>query len=489
MALLGALIYAVHFLLIHAVIWIPARGDLLLALFSFLSVITFIHLEKEPGKWYWYVANVLLFFLAIFSKETAILLPVVLFLYKILISGQKKFRMGYLVLLLSYLIIYLFFTYLRNLAVSADAKALGITALLLNLRTIPETLAKFLVPVNFSTMPSFQPTATITGLLIIAGTAAFFLLKKTWFNKTVLFAILWFLMFLLPGMVYRPEFAFYTYEYLDHRAYLPFFGFVVMVLVVFQKAAPGKMVFLAAATGILVYLGGVNLYLSRTYENPLTFSERAVQTNPGSALARFIHGNQIFNLKDTAGAFNDFTIALRVYPEFHDTRFNRAMIYFYRKKFAEAKADLDTLLQYKPDYSEKALQTRGEASLKLGDIQSAIRDYETSLQIYPGNVTAQNRLALFKDLAAKIPQEPDYVVRATKLNDQGIREAQSGNFKQALQFFQQAVAEYPQFSKAIINIGNCKDALGDRQGACVEWKKAAAMGNETAAQLVSKACK
>lgn len=489
LSLIGALIYTVHFLLLHAVIWIPARGDLLLALFSFLTVITFIRLEKSPGKWYWYLLNVLFFFLALFSKETAILLPVVLILYKFFISNDRKFRQGYLFLLLSWFVIYLFFTYLRNISVSEDGKALGIMALLLNLRTIPETIAKYFVPVNFSTMPSFRADATIAGLLILAAITAFFLFRRKQFSKPVMFGLLWFVMFLLPGMVYRPEFAFYTYEYLDHRAYLPFFGFLMAGMLALQQLQLRNSLLWGIAIPFLLYLTGVNIWLSRVYHDPLSFSELAIKTNPRSALARFIHGNQIFSRKDTIGAFNDFTLALNVYPEFADARFNRAMIFFYRKQFAESKADFDTLLQYKPEYGDKAYVTRGEASLRLNDIMAAIRDYETALKINPTNGKTEQRLAFFRDLVANAPPEPDYLVRANDLNNRGITEAKKGNFKEALALFTKAVEAYPQFSKAIINVGNCRDAMGDRAAACLEWKKAAAMGNSDAVEMVEKLCR
>lgn len=89
-ALFGALIYAVHFLFLHAVIWIPARGDLLLTLNALLTTITFL-LILRSGKWYHYVLNVLAFGLALFSKESAIMLPLIFVVYLILFSRKTLF--------------------------------------------------------------------------------------------------------------------------------------------------------------------------------------------------------------------------------------------------------------------------------------------------------------------------------------------------------------------------------------------------------------
>ncbi len=489
LALSGALVYAVHFLFIHTVIWIPARGDLLLSLFAFLTVITFILVIRNPGQPVYLILNILFFALALFSKETAILLPVVLFLYFGFLSGNRKLRPGLLLLPVACLLIYLLFSWLRSISVTEDGKALGIGALLLNVRTLPETIAKFLVPVNFSTMPSFRSDATITGLVIMAGLVWWFIVRKRWFSPMTIFSTGWFLLFLLPGMVYRPEFAFYTYEYLDHRAYLPFFGFLTIGLSFAQKADLSNKSLMIIIIPLLIYLGSLNFYFSRCYQNPLTFSECALRTNPKSALARFIHGNQVFARGDTLAALHDFTVALSVYPRFTDARFNRATIRFNLGQFEGARSDLDSLLQLNPEYGEKAYTLRAETSVRLRELKAATGDYEKVIALNPSNAAAAARLAELKQLAMKIEEVPESVRQAGELNNLGIREATAGRFREALALFRHAVTLYPDFSEAIINIGNCLDALGDREGACREWKRASSMGNETGARLVRDHCR
>lgn len=489
LALSGALVYAVHFLFVHTVIWIPARGDLLLSLFAFLTVITFILVCRKPGKPVFLLLNIFFFAMALFSKETAILLPAVLFLYFWFLSGNRKLRPGLLLLPVACLLIYLLFSWLRSISVTEDGKALGISALLLNVRTIPETIAKFLVPVNFSTMPSFRIEATVAGLVILAGMVYWFFLRKRWLSPLAIFGSGWFLLFLLPGMVYRPEFAFYTYEYLDHRAYLPFFGFLTIGLSIAQKADVSNKALMIFIIPYLIYMGSLNFLFSRCYRNPLTFSECALRTNPKSALARFIHGNQVFSKGDTLMALHDFSVALQVYPRFTDARFNRATIRFNLGQFERARADLDTLLQMNPEYGEKAYTLRAEASVRLRDLKVAIADYEKVAAQNPGNTTAAARLTELKQLSLRIDEVPESVRQAGVVNDFGIREATAGRFREALALFRKAVLLHPGFSEAIINIGNCLDALGDREGACREWKKASIMGNSTGARLVRDHCR
>jgi tetratricopeptide (TPR) repeat protein len=84
---------------------------------------------------------------------------------------------------------------------------------------------------------------------------------------------------------------------------------------------------------------------------------------------------------------------------------------------------------------------------------------------------------------------PDNVRNAEELNRLGVEVAQKGNIKEALNYFTRALKEDPENSRAIENIGNCRQAMGDRNGACLEWKKAAAKGSKYAIEMVAKYCK
>jgi len=484
-ALLGALIYAVHYLFLHTVIWIPARGDLLLALFSFLSMITFIKLT-QTDNWYYCVLHIVCFGIALFSKETAIFLPLIFFVYLLLFYKDRLFKSKNFIVLACYIIIFLIFSYLRGLSISKTEQSLGLLSLLLNLRTIPETIAKLVVPVNFSTMPFFHFWATLIGTLIILGGTLFFILKKGSFNKLVLFSLSWFTFFLLPGMIYRPEFASYTYEYLDHRAYLPSFGILMIGLGIFQNAKLNKKIFWLVSGIFLAYLIALNYYFHRCYENPLVFSELAIKTNPKSSLAHFIHGYEIYKLKDIDGALNDYNIAIKNYPKFFDARFNRAVILNEKKQYEAALEDLNNLLSVKPDFGPRAYNLRAVVKATLNDGEGAFKDFEMALKLDPNDPLTKKNFETFKSSIVKVPEN---VQHAAQLNNLGVEEAKKGNLKQALIYFERSVSKDPGNYQAIVNIGNCKDALGDRKGACLEWKKAAAKGSKSAAEILKKYCK
>ncbi len=79
-AFLLSLIFVTHPALTHAVSWIPGRNDSLLTVFILASFIFFLnYLEnRKNSQIFW---SVLFFLLALLTKETALALPVVCFVY------------------------------------------------------------------------------------------------------------------------------------------------------------------------------------------------------------------------------------------------------------------------------------------------------------------------------------------------------------------------------------------------------------------------
>ena len=490
-AFAGAQVYAVHFLFLHTVIWGPARGDLLLSLFSILSFIFFILLLRQTN-WYLYLLHLISFVLALFSKETALVLPVIFLIYILLFDKKEIWNRSNLFLLTSYFVLILIFYWLRDLSITGSREAVSIGSLFLNIRTLPEVVIKFFIPVNFSVMPSFNFPATISGILVMIGMTVFFVMKRKFFNKTILFSMLWFGLFLLPGIIYRPEFSSYHYEYLDHRDYLPCLGLLMIVLLPIQqleisnrKTYLSRLIFSGFIIA-MIYLISMNFYLHPSYKNPLTYSENAIDKNPRCALAYFIHGNEVYKSGNMYAALTDFTNAVKYYPKFYDARYNKAVLLFREKRFPEALDDLNRLLDSRPDYNNMSYFMRGVTEYNLHDADAAKRDFETVLKGDPGNQEARQYLL---NIDRIIGNTSPALQTARKLNDEGVAEGKKGNYKDAMDLFLKALSQAPEFTEAMVNLGNCKHALGDPEGACREWKKAAALGSSSARQLVVKFCK
>jgi uncharacterized membrane protein YvlD (DUF360 family) len=75
-----SLIFVVHPALTQAVAWIPGRNDSLMTIFVLASFITFIQYVQSK-KVLQYVFCLIFFTCALFTKETALVIPIIFFLY------------------------------------------------------------------------------------------------------------------------------------------------------------------------------------------------------------------------------------------------------------------------------------------------------------------------------------------------------------------------------------------------------------------------
>ncbi|HZV81066.1 MAG TPA: glycosyltransferase family 39 protein, partial [Geobacteraceae bacterium] len=367
-ALLGALVYATHYLFMTAVVWLPARGDLLLALFTFLTLITFIR-QLETGKRRFYLYHALCFALAISSKESAVVLPLLLALYvwaygkTSLFTGKKT-----AILSLYYAAVLTVYFLLKSAAVILYQGDTGFVPFLKNLRTLPEMVARFYLPVNMSTLPEYKLSATLTGLLLLAGLTALLWQARDRVGREVLFAAAWFLLCILPGMAYFPVFYYFAYEHVDHRAYVTCFGLLLLNLHLVQAyGSDQQRYFRIATTGLLLYLALFNLYYSGNYKDPAAFALRAIRTNPHSAKAFATYGTELHLLGRDDEALENLDRAIGIFRRYMPALHTRAEIYRSRGLNREALADLDALLAADPEYDPNDYYWRGLLKVELGD--------------------------------------------------------------------------------------------------------------------------
>ena len=227
-----SLIFSVNPMFTNAVAWIPARGDLLLCLFGLLTIISFIEYFKNR-KWVYLVIHGIVFAGAVFSKETGVLLPVLILIY-FYFATKRKFWLKEIIpfLIIWFTIFAIFFALRQNvLKLSHSSNEFGIIPFIKNLPVIPITIGKFFIPYNLCTMPSFNNTALIIGIIILIVLAVLFIKVMRGEKRIVIWGALWFLTFSIPPMLFRSidvNLGIEKYDYLDYRAYLPISGLLVI---------------------------------------------------------------------------------------------------------------------------------------------------------------------------------------------------------------------------------------------------------------------
>jgi len=462
LAVLATLLYCVHPLFISSIVWIPARGDLLLTLFALLSLIFFINYlntESLPQLiMHWFT-----FTLALFCKETAALLPAIFITYCFTVFGHKSLKTRYPLLVASYVITGLFWYGLRSKAIfnlPSENAVFGTKAIISNIRTIPESLASFFLPFNIAPIPYFSYTKTIIGIVVVMVIAGIFILNKVNDNKTSFFCILWFLFLLFPTLLFKHHLI----DYLNHRFILPLIGILIFICIniprkwVENKDAKNIKVLLP----VIILLSYYTFITTLDYKNPMTFYNSALSMNPKSALAYNNRGVLKRNVNDTQGAIDDFNRAIQIYPAYEEAHNNRGLAKWQSGDHVGSITDFDTAISINKAYPNPYYH-RGRAYYDMHDYRRAIADFSS-----------------YASMSKVHLDEYNYIGKSL---------AQIGNYQEAIKYFNEAIAVNQNQYMSYVNRSIAKYYLKDYAGVIEDCDKALALqpGDKNASSLRTKA--
>jgi hypothetical protein len=354
-AVVAGVVFAVHPALVPAVAWIPGRNDTLLAVFVLASWLTFASAVQVGNTasasagsargWRLMIAHLVFFALALLTKETAAIVPLVCILHVALVDPQawKRFRrpIGALVPL-------------GWTAVLVGRFALGARGALPNLngaRTIAENLplvvvsaGKLLLPSHLSPVGILDDQPLWPGLL---GASAVF--TATWLlpgvrRRVVALGAGAFVLFLAPLLFVPGSLV------LDHRLVLPGCGAILALAEIARTPALERRVLLAFAGATLVALAIVTLGYEEAFRDRRAFAREAVASSPRSSLAHFCLGQsyQIDGAEDRALAEYRTALALGPAEVAHN---NIAVIDMSRGLWDRAEDELRAELALNPRYS------------------------------------------------------------------------------------------------------------------------------------------
>jgi len=253
MALFGSLLFAVHPIQTEAVTYIISRSELLATFFYLGAILLFIS-GAQTGKWRYYAAAFFSAVLAMGSKEWAVTLPAIIFLYDYLILSEGKIgtalsRWGaYVLLVLSWgslwRTLHLFSA--ENSTVgfnisqhsSSGAALTAWTYLLTSFNVIWTYIRLLFVPISQNidydypiaqTLLAFPTLLSFAGHLAVVGGAFWLYRKKQWLLAP--FGAAWFYITLSPVQSFVPV----TDVIFEHRLYLPSIGFFLVFVVMYEK--------------------------------------------------------------------------------------------------------------------------------------------------------------------------------------------------------------------------------------------------------------
>ena len=505
--LITTLVFSLHPLFSINVAWLPARGDLLIAVFGISSFLYFLYF-LDTKKIIFLLLHILLLLLAFFSKETAIILPALMYLYYVIFM-KKFFSAELLKLIILWIFGFSLWFYLRFSFSGSlpENQIFGIIPFIENLRTIPEYISKFILPLNLMSLPVFNNFTTSLGMAILILLVIIIFWsrekgegKRENKGKTIIiFGIVWFILLVLPGMLYSryyPKSGMF-YHYLDHRAYLPLIGFVILLLKSLEpdlmKVKPNKLFIYGIALTII--LSSYSFFHVKTFANPANFLNDAVEDNSKAAVVYFLRGNFWKDSGKMEEAINDYTRAVSIDINYAEAYNNRGSVYGLLGDNHKAIRDLTMAIKLEPNIQD-GFFNRAIARDATGDYAGAIEDYNKSIEISPDDyLNYFLRGNSYKSIGQTENAIRDYT---TSLNlnkrfpeayfNRGNAFSSILDSKKAIEDYSMAIRLNPHYVKAFVNRGIERYKTGDKGGACADWGTASESGNESAKQMQEKYC-
>jgi hypothetical protein len=278
----GSLIFCVHPTLTQAVAWIAGRNDSLLAVFILLSFIAYI-------KYYstflvkWYFLHILCFACAMFTKESAIMLPLLALLYSYGFRKEKLFSFSTLLFVVGWGIVLVNWHILRSAAqiTSIGDKLLAAKTVLSNLWIALFYFGKIFLPFNLAFAPISTDIHITIGILsvVLLFLALLFSERRDW--KLTSFGVIWFLAFLIPTFYY--DLGVHTPpKFYEHRVYIPFMGilFVLLSLSYTNRTRHFKRFFSLLLFLVVGTMGWLSFAHTAYFKNSITLSEFDATTSP-----------------------------------------------------------------------------------------------------------------------------------------------------------------------------------------------------------------
>ena len=481
--LFAGLLFAVHPVHVEAVAWVSASNELLAGLFGILFMLAYVRLRRSGGG-VTAAGCVLALLCALFSKETAVALPLLALLWELRPGGEALVRRLRWPIGLG--LVALGFVVLRSQMVQPHPETHPLAWRVL---TAPRLLAEYLgllvFPFRlrvFHLIPFVKhamDVALVVPVLVIAAWLALALWARN--RSPMLFVgLVWVPMALLPvcGILVAPQPALLAERYL----YLPSVGAVLAAgaiysVLVNSAAARRRFALAAVALIVLASFTFVSVRQSRVWRDDLSLMSRMILDAPASAMGHANLGAALERLGRLEDASREYRAAIVLEPGDHMMHRNLAIALAKRDLDAEAEKELRIALSLKPDY----VQARGDLGwlfARQARWEEAQREYAAALEQRPGDVANRSGLA-----------EAHY--------DLGVALSRQNRTEEAAKEFEAAIALQPRWAKARFNLGVMRVRQGRGAQAVAEFDRAiefappdtALAGRAVAARRIAAASK
>lgn len=502
-AVLAALIFAVHPVHVEAVAFISARSDLLPSI-AILACLLAYRRSDRPGRGRiaWGMATLALQALALLSKESTVILPALLVLSDVLhssSSGQPAHRLIWrhaLIRSLPFWAVTAVFAVFRfptllNIAgehLRGDGPwrrlpgALEILARYVGLSLVPTHMQPFY---SLSRPWSFLEPWPALGMLAAVVLVA---LLIWWWPRVPLaaFGVAWFLITVVPVVDLVPL-SLREMGLTDRYLYLPSVGvsilFALGISALMGPAAdrawrPRRLAGWAAIILLLTLYPWSLLGYAPVWRNDLTLYGRMVQAAPRSPNPYFNLGLAYLRENDLPRATVALERAVRLNPSLPRPRSILALVYVLQGRAHDGFRIFDTIASDGPMERDYYV-SRTIAHLNVGESQEALAVAEEGARWFPGDADLTQWLGRALEKAGRTAEAMQGYRRALILRPDlfqaeealGHLLAQSGRPDEAAQHFLRSAEIRPDRAQPIRALALLQEAQGNRPESLRLWRQ------------------
>jgi protein O-mannosyl-transferase len=499
-AWLGAALWALHPVAVESVAWITEMKNTESGVFFLLSVLFFVRWLKaiDLGRrtgWGWNPGLTMFFAaLAMASKSSAVVLPVVLCLCAWWLEGRWHWRN-----VEKAVPIFL-------MAFAASASSIYTQGLPLAkmsdpqwVRPWPERLAaagdaiwfylgKLLWPHPLITIyPRWQIDARqwlsyLPLVAVIVVLLCFWLRRELW-SRACFFAFAYFIVALLPVLGLIDTFIFRYSFVFDHFQYLASIGPLALGgtgLVWLSDFIIPKKTWSRAAlcAGLLLVLGMASWQGTRVYESEHALWTDVLAKNPNCWLGHYNLGNALLQKGGFDDAVAEYRKALEINPNYLEAHGNLGLALFQKGEVDDAVAQYQKALEINAGYVQ-GYYNLGVALFQKGQLDGAIAQFQKALEINPSHANARYNLGVTLFQKGQLGGAVEQFQKALQMTPNsfeihynlGVALFQKGQSEQAIDQFQRALQINPSSFETHNNLGVALFQKGKLEEAVTQFQE------------------
>jgi protein O-mannosyl-transferase len=412
-ALVLALVFAVHPANVQAVAWIPGRNDTLMAALALASLIALFHYRRTTSV-LWLVLHVGAFAATLFTKESALALPIVVVLLakagpdpstssgspQARSRGERTKRVdrtrperaerveGRLgpVLLADAVVAVVWFVMRRAALMGGDATDAPtlLAAFVANAKDLLLYAGKLILPAHLSVMPGLTRVDVALGAISLALLAWLLARLAPRWRGVV---IAWILLFLIPALLI-PGLPAY-----EHRLYFPLMGVIVGISRLSAwPTASRRSISMAVAVGAV--FGTLSFAHAGVFRDRYTYWRSATTGTPYAGLAHVNLGQIAESDGDLVRAAEHYRAALAADPSTPGAHNNLGILAARRGDADEARAEFHREVERHPGNAD-AYYNLGLVEKFSNRFDEAAPWWERAVAVDPRHTAAHEELAAY----------------------------------------------------------------------------------------------